>query len=311
VTSPQSALAQRIRELRRRHFGPRGKARFAERLGLTLDQYEAFERGVIPPADVLVRICETTGEDLQWLLTGIAARGTVVIAEARGRHRAILTRLANLLERRSTTANAVDAFLDLLERSAEQPGEAAARHLAAPLQLIPVLDAADLPTTLPPENFPGSDARFELVPLGEPTPVGTPEPVALAEPAMEYSASALRHAELVHVRTATGQTCCCLRNPGIANCFSHPFGVRLTNDSMRPMFLPGDAAIVAVGCGPKVGRPALCRMADDPPARCRIWLGVDHSAVHLGRLVDGEMEHVARQRVLWSLEVLYRLAPAA
>ena len=92
--------------------------------------------------------------------------------------------------------------------------------------------------------------------------------------------------------------------------FSHggAFGVRLADDTMKPMFLNGDAVLVAVGAEPQIGRPALCKLANERGARCRIWLGQDETHVHLGRLTDGEQEDVARQTLAWSLEVLYRLA---
>ena len=80
---------------------------------------------------------------------------------------------------------------------------------------------------------------------------------------------------------------------------------------MRPMFDAGDCVIVSIGCAAKVGRPALCRFADQPPARCRIWLGTEGETVSLGRLADGAVEQVPRTSVLWSLEALFRLAPAA
>jgi hypothetical protein len=77
------------------------------------------------------------------------------------------------------------------------------------------------------------------------------------------------------------------------------------------MFHAGDAALVAAGAEARVGRPALCRVADEAGIRCRIWLGAEQGVVHLGRLADGADEPIVQQRVLWSLEVLFRLALAA
>ncbi len=78
------------------------------------------------------------------------------------------------------------------------------------------------------------------------------------------------------------------------------------------MFAPGDGLLVMPGVGPKVGKPALCRLdRDEPTVRCRIWLGEEGHVVHLGRLTDGETEPVPRDSLLWSLEVLYRVALAA
>jgi len=111
--SAEKALTERIRQLRRRHFGAGGKAEFARRLDLPLEEYERFERGRLPPGDVMLRMCELTGEDLQWLLTGVAARGTVVISGTRGRHQDFLTRLARLLDEKPTLAAPLEAFVEL------------------------------------------------------------------------------------------------------------------------------------------------------------------------------------------------------
>ncbi len=309
MNSPAQALAHRLRELRRRHFGAQGKALFAQRLGLPEDEYARYERGVVPPGDVLVRICETTGEDLQWLLTGVASRGTVVIAEARGRHRTLLTRVANLLEQKPAAAAPLDAFLDLLDQSehARRPRPAA---LPDPTALIRVFELDDLPPTLPTDG-PDGPGRFELATLPDGEPLGPAESMELVEPAVQYSPGTARNTTLVTVRAADGRTYRCLQDPVVTNCFGGAFGARLTDDTMRPMFDAGDCVIVSIGCAAKVGRPALCRFADQPPARCRIWLGTEGETVSLGRLADGAVEQVPRTSVLWSLEALFRLAPAA
>jgi hypothetical protein len=52
-------------------------------------------------------------------------------------------------------------------------------------------------------------------------------------------------------------------------------------------------------------------LTEEPAARCRIWLGDEEGTVHLGRLADGGCEQVPRDKLLWSLEVLFRLARAA
>ncbi len=181
MNSPAQALAQRLKELRRRHFGAQGKAVFAQRLGLPEDEYARYERGVVPPGDVLVRICETTGEDLQWLLTGVASRGTVVIAEARGRHRTLLTRVANLLEQTPATAAALDAFLDLLEPAA-QARRVPPAALPGPTSLIRIFELDDLPPALP-TGGPEGPGRFELAPLTDGDTLGAAEPMELVEPA--------------------------------------------------------------------------------------------------------------------------------
>ncbi len=311
MSSPEQALAIRLKELRRRHFGRQGKHVFAQQLGLSPEEYARFERGIVPPGDVLVRICEATGEDLQWLLTGVASRGTVVIAGARNRHRDILTRLAKLLDKNAETAAAVEAFLDLLAQSERASGRATlALPEPRPESLIRIFDLHELPQTLP-QTAPNGSGKFELLALAEEAPIAEHKQVELLEPAMQYAADAGQRVEVVTVRTADDRTCLCLSNVEIARCFPGAFGVRLADDAMQPMFRAGDAVVVAIGSEPKIGRPAICRVADEPGARCRIWLGDEEGVVHLGRLSDGGVEPVAREKLCWSLEALFRLALAA
>ena len=87
MASPEAQLSSRLRELRRRHFGARGKPQFAARLGIPVEEYNRYERGALPGGELMVRICEVTGEDLQWLLTGREARQSLGISGARRRHR--------------------------------------------------------------------------------------------------------------------------------------------------------------------------------------------------------------------------------
>lgn len=309
MKNPEQALTERLKELRRRHYGPRGKAELARRLGISLAEYERFERGALPPGDLLVRLCELTGEDLQWLLTGVAARGTVVISGARGRHQALLARLAKLLDERPALAAPVEAFIDLVARGEEARAQAVpALPSPTPDDLIPIYENKDAPAALPPP-----DARDN----GRP-PLARLEHLAgmerraaqLLEPAARYDDQPARAVRLVAAADAEGRDRLFLHQRDIASCFPGMFGVRLTDDSMRPMFRAGDAALVAAGAEPRIGRPVLCKFAHEPGARCRIWLGQDAARVHLGRLADGEQETAARADLAWSLEIIYRLTAA-
>ena len=306
MSDPEKALAQRIRELRRRQYGPRGKAEFARRLGVPPDEYERYERTTIPPGDVLVRMCEATGEDLQWLLTGVASRGTVVISQARTRHQDLLTRLAQLLDDKPALAAPVEAFVDLLVRGETAQTEIARQlPMPTPRDLIPIFDDDSLPLHLPTKGAP-----LVLAASFANASVTLRQAASLAEPASEYERDALRPIELLTLQAEDGTDRQCVCSSEIAGCFPDMFGVRLHDSAMAPMFGDGDAALASPGSIARIGRPALCRLADDPRVRCRIWLGEDEAGVHLGRLADGAMEHVERANVCWSLEVLYRLAAA-
>jgi transcriptional regulator with XRE-family HTH domain len=309
VSALEQALGQRVRELRRRHFGPRGKLLFAQRLGISADEYERYERGALPPGDILVRMCEATGEDLQWLLTGVASRGTVVISGTRGRHQNLLARLARLLDERPELAAPVEAFIDLIARSpGPHPETVAALEMPAVAGLIPIYEPDSVPLQLP---LSGEGGPLSLDRMRDALDAAPRRAVRVAEPALRYAPEAFQEAELLSITSADGRTLDCVCSTGIARYFPDAFGVRLTDDAMQPMFAAGDAVLVAAGLDAKVGRPALCRTDAEPAVRCRIWLGEEQGTVHLGRLGDGGAERISRDKLRWSLEILYRLARAA
>jgi transcriptional regulator with XRE-family HTH domain len=307
----EQALAQRIRELRRRHFGPRGKAEFARRLGISPQEYERYERGTVPPGEVLVRMCELTGEDLQWLLVGVSGRAAMVITGTRARHQQLLARLAQLLDEKPELAGPVEAFVDLLVRGAHLQARQR-RELPGPAgeQLVPIFEPQELPLDRPPgaaRGFNGDLALAQRDKLDESAPR---QRALLAEPASIYDESTFHSVELVYVERTGGAGRQYLVARQIASCFPGLFGVRLSDDTMNPMFRTGDIALVSA-CNPaRPGRPALCRMSGEPPACCRIWLGQNQSEIQLGRLCDGKIERVPLVQLRWSLEVLYRLTAA-
>ncbi len=311
MSEARQALAQRIRELRRRHFGPRGKEAFAQKLNVPLDEYVRYERGVVPPGELMVRMCELTGEDLQWLLTGVPARGTVVISGTRRRHQDLLTRLAQLLDSRPELAAPVEAFMDLLaagrgvraEKPSALPGPSAE-------DLIPIFEPDELPSPLPDCKRSGGHrlALAGLEPEGQPVQRQHAE---LTEPAMSYPPDTARRVEVLTFVQPGGRVRRCLRSRELARWFPNAFGVRLADDSMRPMFAAGEILLVAADAEPRVGWPALCRLVDEPRPRCRIWLGEEGGLVRLGRLADGQAEEIPPDRVIWSLNVLFRMALAA
>jgi hypothetical protein len=310
VTAVEKALGKRIAEVRQRHFGPRGRARFARELGVPLRDYERYERGKVPPGDLMIRICERTGEDLQWLLTGSAGRGTVVIS-ARTRHEALLTRLAKALEQHPTIAGPIAALLDLL-----LAGQSARTPLALPeaaqdnVLLLPVFEPDELPQALPePAPGPGGGrAGFWLA--ASPTELGPRVPARVDEPAMQYAPSGTIMAYLCATAGAGGAGRPFVQSPAIAGLVPEMFGVRVADTAMAPMFHRGDVALVAPGAAPRVGRPVICRPTSGP-ARCRVWLGEHGASVRLGRLSDGGHEEVPADQLCWSLEVLFRLTQAA
>jgi transcriptional regulator with XRE-family HTH domain len=67
------AVIVRIKMLREKQYGNRGKSKFARDLGISVSTYNYYEKNRLPDVDVLVRICEVTGARLEWLILGESA----------------------------------------------------------------------------------------------------------------------------------------------------------------------------------------------------------------------------------------------
>ncbi len=302
-------LGRRIRELRRRHFGRGGAAAFSDALGITAADLERAERGVLPDGDLLVRMCELTGEDLQWLLTGKPSRGAVVITSARPRHQELLARVARILDQDPALAGQIEAFLDLL-LAAQQLGPQSAREAlpepAAP-RWIPVFE-----DHAPPElGGPDGGPQHWLTPASEGLIELARSRAELLEPADDLAATPHSTVAWLQARTREGAACEFVDAGAALQMVPNLLAIRIHDQSMQPMIESGDAVIVALGAAPELARPALLRIEGEPAARCRIWLGERDGLVQLGRAADGATEAVPSGAVRWALEVLFRVRRAA
>lgn len=303
-------VTSRIRELRRRHFGRGGKTEFAQRLGLDLIEYDRIERGAIPAGDVLVRMCDVTGEDLQWLLTGHPGRGTVVIANAMRRHQALLGKIAAALDSNPAFAGPVEAFLDLLLARPTDAGRAGHSLPPPAASLIPIYGPGRVPRTLPRPDGGDSPGGVSLLPLDITVPEEAWNATALFDP--EGPAGDPLPARIASLRFAGHDSAAdeVLDSPSLARLFPGAFGVRVRDDEMSPMFSAGDALLVCPGVAPKLGHAALCLFDQDEEPLCRIWLGNDGTRVNLGGVRSGRHDELPAEHLRWSLDVLYRVAAA-
>lgn len=309
MQSREKQLTERIRAIRRRHFGPRGKKTFAERLGIPLAEYESIEKGSLPSGELMVRMCETTAEDLQWLLTGVASRGTMVISGAHGRHQQLLAGVAALLNRDPAKAGPLEAFIELLS-SDVRSRPAAVEHLPEPRHMLPVFDVDELPDDLSGDGgdlagpkwlaLARTDGRAERRAVG-----------LLAEPQDAPAADAHRKINLVNLEFPDGGQREFVQSTVLAECFPGMFGVRIRNTDLEPLLSRNDIALVAQGVPAQIGRPALCRLAGAHEPTFRIWLGPRAGRLHLGRISNGSEQRVDEREVLWALEVLYCVRRAA
>jgi hypothetical protein len=70
VKQRQVDLAHRVREVREDFYGAHGAQFLADGLDLPLRTWMNYERGVVIPAEVILKLIATTGISPCWLLTG-------------------------------------------------------------------------------------------------------------------------------------------------------------------------------------------------------------------------------------------------
>lgn len=302
-------LGKRIAEIRRRHFGPRGKSTLAEKLGLSPEDITRFERGSIPPGEIMVALCELTGEDLQWLLTGIASRGTVVISQARGRHQQLLARLASALEARPELAGPVESFIDLLLHEPETKLEALEEAAPAVRGLIPIFEPDSGPRQLPSRD--DSAGAYELERFQQLSTPFTRTTGSLIEPHSEESLS--RPVSMLTLpaeeNSALNQ---CLESETLAAAFPGIFGLWIRDEAMLPTFEPGQAVLAVPGRPAQIGFPVVCAIGNETRMICRYWLGSDNdNNIQFGRLSDGGTESYSAQEVRWTAPVQFQFKRAA
>ncbi len=149
-----SPICQRIAQIRRELYGPRGRADFAQALGLSSSTYNYYEKDREPPAAVLVKIAQLAGVDVYWLLTGQAAPQAVPADHP------ALQRIALLLSEHPDAAAPLAAFVEILATSLSWPAKSPAAQQPASLPApLAAGEASDAPPARPAPS--GDPARAD------------------------------------------------------------------------------------------------------------------------------------------------------
>jgi SOS-response transcriptional repressor LexA len=105
-------ICSRLKFLREKNFGARGKRKFAESIGLALSTYVNYENDRIPPSDVLIKVSEVTGCDLNWLMTGHGSMPAQCSKDPEISE--ILVRMEKIISAEPKARQAVNALMELL-----------------------------------------------------------------------------------------------------------------------------------------------------------------------------------------------------
>ena len=307
------AIIERIRLLREQYAGSRGKSKFARDLNISPSTYNYYENNRIPPIEILLKICEVTGADLEWLLMGRITENKFAFGSNSG----LLQRLDKLFTDNPELTEAVLAFIELL---CEQKGiESGFRSLSLPSSpsqpgWIPVLGrtAAGMvhfwEETFLPEPKQAVTELDELVKkhIGKEIvgSVGGRVSIDLqARPLVDSITK--QQANLIQVcEQGQEEIVEFVQCEEIHNLFPDSFALHVDGDSMSPRINDGDVVILSPSVPAAQGQISIARVANQIGVTCKL-IRTTPTDVHLIPINERyETKVVATKDLLWALAVL-------
>jgi len=292
MKNSQKEISLRIAQLRLEVAGPRGKSRFAKMLELSPSTYDYYESTRTPPADLLVRIAEVAGADLNWLLTGQSGAEGVSVDHP------VLHRAAQMLAQSPDAAAPLSAFIELLSASMEFPaGET-------------VEDVSPTPDEGEPAESTSLDPRVSWIPILGRSAAGLPQfwseqdestgVTTLDELIQRNATNPSRHIRTAVAATETdlatveiimlnepdgGDVAAFIAAPGVKSMYADAFALRIDGDSMQPDIRHGDLVILSPSVPAVDGKAAVVQLDGQIGVTCKLFRRAGR-AVHLVPIND-------------------------
>ena len=313
----EKAIIERVKLLRQQHTGSRGRSEFARLLGISPSTYSYYESSRIPPIEILLKICEVTGADLNWLLAGGGAKEK---GES-GPRTTLLRKLDDLLGENPELAEPVSAFIELLSEKKGLKGRVGSKFTQSRTSRpgwIPILGrtAAGMvhfwDQTLLPEPGRAVTELDELVKkhIGKAI-VGSADgamSIDLQTPVLLDGLSK-RRANLIQVGgNDADQIVEFVECEDIIELFPDSFALRIDGNSMSPRINDGDIIILSPSVPAAQGQIGVARVANQIGVTCKLIRSED-KAVHLIPINERyETKVVAKKDLLWALAVLCHIS---
>jgi len=313
----EKATIGRIRLLREQYAGSRGRSKFARALGISTSTYNYYESDRVPPIEVLLKMCEVTGADLDWLLTGSEAEKKF----ASGPNSTLLQRLDDLFTSTPELTEPVLAFLELLcEKKGIEKEFRLKTRPARPKRpgWIPVLGrtAAGMvhfwdQTSLP-EPKQAITELDELVKkhVGRAIIGSVDRTVSIDLQARPLVDGIKRpQVNLIQVSGEEDEQIVefveCLE---VFELFPDSFALQIDGDSMSPRINDGDIVILSPSVPAAQGHIAIARLANQIGVTCKLIRSTEKE-VHLIPINERcETKVVAKKDLLWALAVLCHIS---
>ena len=320
----EKAIIERIRHLREQHSGSRGKSKFACALGISSSTYNYYENNRVPPLEILLKIAEITGADLNWLLTGKKILKTPISEpekSAFGQNTSLLRKLDNLLSENPELAEPISAFIDLLcEKKGIEKEFYSQTPSAKPTRpgWIPVLGrtAAGIVHFWDKEVLPQpKQAVTELDELVKKHIGKAIIASADGTVSIDLRARALvdglkkRQANLIQVSDQEEEGIVeFVQCEEIFGLFPDSFALYIDGDSMSPRINDGDIVILSPSVPAAQGQIGIARLANQIGVTCKLIRSTEQ-AVHLIPINERyETKVVAKKDLLWALAVLCHIS---
>jgi SOS-response transcriptional repressor LexA/transcriptional regulator with XRE-family HTH domain len=294
----------------------RGKSKFSNKLGITPSNYNYYEKDRIPPIEILWKICEITGCQLEWLVSGQSSGP----AESKNKPLDPLAqRIGLYLQDNPSSVRAMEAFFELLVH--KNNFEVEKSH-------------AD------PEQGGGTSQRYWLPVLGRTAagiinywPLGAnglPQVTQLGDLIQKHQVNILRkqpsryvssdsamvgipqldaeQVSVIQLAEMTEQGVCefvqCQR---VVQRYPDAFALRIDGDSMSPHMEDGDLVILSPSVAHTEEAAGVVKLKNQIGVTCKI-IRSQEDQLHLVPVNEKYDHQIVRQdQVEWTLAVLWRI----
>lgn len=328
----EKAMIKRVGLLRNQYAGSRGKSKFARALGISTSTYSYYENNRIPSIEVLLKICEVTGADLEWLLTGRRTEKKFAFGSKESAsgfdksltssaNASLLRRLDDLFTNNSELTEAVLAFIELLCEKKGVEKEFRSKILPSRPERpgwIPVLGrtAAGMVHFWDKEVLPEPKQAIteldELVKryIGKAIIGSVDKTVSIDLQARPLVDGVKRQeVNLIQVGGQSGDEIVeFVECEEVFELFPDSFALQIDGDSMSPRINDGDIVILSPSVPAAQGQVAIARVANQIGVTCKLIRSTEKT-VHLIPINERyETKVVAKKDLLWALAVLCHIS---
>ena len=308
-----NAIIARVKLLRNQFSGNRGKSEFAKLIGISPSTYSYYEKNRLPPIDILLKICEITGTDLEWLLTGETDKEN----DGYDFNSPLLRNIDKLLSGKPELNEPISAFIELLGQKSGLENQLKTTLSSAQTKRpgwIPVLGrtAAGIvhywDQTILPDSQQAVTELAQLVEkhIGKTIIESTDGKMSL-DLRTRILVDGIKKSDANLIQVAgdeQDEIVQFVQSEEIHKLFPDSFALQIDGDSMSPRIKDSDIVIVSPSVPAAQGQIAIARVADQIGVTCKLIREAGDN-IHLIPINEKyETKVVNKTDLLWALAVL-------